>query len=255
MLEFVAAPSGVDRRQRRGLLAPIQSSISTDNLHVVSLPTSFSQGLTSAGNAKSSPPIPRLPLTSAARSLNSSTRLSKSATTSTAPHQAHTGIGAGAGKPGGNGQARNQKEAEGLSNGATAAVVAGIILVLAACVYAIWLLIQSRRRERRESTLAIPLSRWSLESGSPMYRPHRHHGQAATAVSDTWLPGRSARDAEALVLSRAPPQSSPGGGRQEMWPTPASQPWSGPLSSHSAWPGHAGVHGRRGHAAADTGRF
>ncbi|KND89320.1 hypothetical protein TOPH_06049 [Tolypocladium ophioglossoides CBS 100239] len=62
----------------------------------------------------------------------------------------------GAASTGANEPAPSQKELDGLSHGATAAIVVGILLVLAAFLYAIWIAIQNKKNDRRTRSPTFP---------------------------------------------------------------------------------------------------
>lgn len=276
-------PSKVGVGREPGLLGSIQPSTTTEDVrtrHVLfSVPsiqdTTRTLDVPLASEAQPSRPTSRLPLNNSRPSLKSSTRSSNSATlsatASVAPSPSSTGTIASATETevlDANGPLRSQKDPEGFSNPATTAIIVGILLALAACVYAIWLMIQGRARERRKSASTDPLSGWSQGSGLPMHRLNHDDGQVAIAGSDTWPPARGADDAKTPTWTST--QSSPWmpstpGSQQSMWPRPhrdglSSYHWSGPASScrwreEQAWPRHTGVHGRRTHPAMEMAPF
>ncbi|KJZ77625.1 hypothetical protein HIM_02802 [Hirsutella minnesotensis 3608] len=142
-----------------------------------------------------------------------------------------------------------QSKVEGLTNGATVAIVVGIILVLAACMYAVWLMIQDRRRERRDSATTDPLSRWSPSSHFPMHHLGSPGGGDAGAGSDTGISTSSIGSAkvQTATAARRWPQASAAGEEPLTW----AAPWRGPASGCGwsqgpVWPRPIGAWGQHG---------
>lgn len=110
-----------------------------------------------------------LTLAAALTSLNTST-LSSPLGSSTASRTASWTVAA-TGDANASEPAQKQNQ-EGLSNGATAAIVVGVLLVLAAYAYAMWIVMQSRRRKRSSATSAW---RWSDDVAMNNLSPNRRH--------------------------------------------------------------------------------
>ncbi|POR36959.1 Uncharacterized protein TPAR_02846 [Tolypocladium paradoxum] len=90
---------------------------------------------------------------SAATPLSPSTAFSVS---STAASIRDVRLPTGAARTDANEPAPSHKTPDGLSNGATAAIVVGILLVLAAFLYAIWIAIQNKKSDRRTRSTIFP---------------------------------------------------------------------------------------------------
>ncbi|PNY24953.1 Uncharacterized protein TCAP_05115 [Tolypocladium capitatum] len=88
-----------------------------------------------------------------ATTISLSTALSVS---STAPSIGAVGMPTGAASTGANEPTPSQKAPDGLSYGATAAIVVGILLVLAALLYAFWILVQNKKNDRRMRPPTFP---------------------------------------------------------------------------------------------------
>ncbi|ODA75942.1 hypothetical protein RJ55_08583 [Drechmeria coniospora] len=73
-----------------------------------------------------------------------------------------------------------------LSEGATAAIIIGIILVVAACIYAVWALVQNRRSAGRPGSPSFSLDT-PYDGALPLRDVGRKDGRAAASGLEAWL--------------------------------------------------------------------